>query len=154
MKRRLRESVTVNPNSENAYYEKDVSGPENEDVHINDGKIHFVWNRGKSNENISNTGDGKGFSFYLARHVYKDPNVLYIDCSEGNTDNEDRTRVVGIIPGDEKTMSVIDIVNEDNNSKRIISANYVDASSKWAKNTMIENICVKKVKFQLKNTKN
>ena len=52
-----------------AWYELDTTGPENEDVVCG----NFVWQREKSNKNIEDTGDGKGFSFYLARYVFEDP---------------------------------------------------------------------------------
>ncbi len=65
--------------SEEALYEKE-SGDENDDVEVTDRQLPggelftFVWNRGKSNSNITDTGKGKfGFSFYYARYAYRDP---------------------------------------------------------------------------------
>jgi hypothetical protein len=38
------------------------------------GQVAFKWTRGKSNQNINDTGTGKqGFSFYFARYVFRDP---------------------------------------------------------------------------------
>ena len=98
-------------NSELAYFSKDISGPENEDVFVED----FVWNRGKSNENLTNMRQGKGFSFYYARHAFEDEDCLHIFDIE----NLDNTKSLGIIF--EKVVIVINCINE-NNKIRIISA--------------------------------
>ena len=58
-----------------AWFEIDTTGPESEDVICG----NFVWHREKSNRNITDTGDGKGFSFYLARYVFEDPYVVEIE---------------------------------------------------------------------------
>jgi hypothetical protein len=69
-------------NSRDAFFEKE-EGDEDVDVEITDRVsgttkiLNFVWNRGKSNRNTIDTGDGKfGFSFYYARYAYADPYKL------------------------------------------------------------------------------
>jgi uncharacterized DUF497 family protein len=119
-----------NPNSSEAYFEKEP-GDENEDVvlvdEIEDRKIIFTWNRKKSNDNIVDFGYGKGFSFYLARHVFRDPFFTTTIA----TDPENK-RGVGIILNDENVMLVIDSELKENKI-RIISAYYVDDTSIWSK---------------------
>jgi uncharacterized DUF497 family protein len=87
---------------------------------------NFVWRRKKSNENVQDRGDGKGFSFYLARHIFDDP--YFTTTTATDPENE---REVGIIPGDDQVMIVMD--TEIERSKiRIISACHADNSSRWA----------------------
>jgi uncharacterized DUF497 family protein len=106
-----------------AWFEKDESGPESEDVHIGD----FIWNRKESNENITDVGGGKGFSFYYARYVFNDENSKTF-YNETNPENE---KTVGMVTKD-KVMVVIDTLTEGN-LIRIISAWEVDDSSIWAR---------------------
>ena len=110
-----------NPNSQEAFFSKDVSGLENEDVIVGD----FIWNRGKSNENIIDTGDGKGFSFYYARHVFSDNDNIDVY----NEQNPDNFKTLGII--DKNVMVVINCETE-NERIRIISAWEVDNNNPLA----------------------
>ena len=83
MKRVLRETKKndtndpskFNPDSKEAYFEKDSTGPEENDIIV--GK--FIWHREKSNNNLNDTRDNKGgFSFYYARRIYDDDYFYYI----------------------------------------------------------------------------
>ena len=57
------------PDSDAAYYDKDTSGLEENDVIVD----NFIWHREKSNQNVSDPRENKGgFSFYYARHAYDD----------------------------------------------------------------------------------
>ncbi len=107
-----------------AYYEKDKTGPENEDVIC--GK--FVWNRKKSNENITDTSDGKGFSFYLARHAFDDKFKVTIK----DKTNEKNKQTLGVVAGDEKLMVVVNVKTEGDKI-RIISAWKTEDFSRYAK---------------------
>jgi uncharacterized DUF497 family protein len=119
------QSQTLFEDTKEAWLEKDETGPENENVHFG----RFVWNRKKSNDNITDTDDGRGFSFYYARYVFNDKYV-YEAFNETNPENE---KTVGIIPkGNEKVMVVINAAIEDS-LIRIISAWEVDDTSIWAK---------------------
>jgi len=107
-----------NPDSQEAYFCKDVSGDENEDVIVE----NFIWNRKKSNDNIIDTGTGKGFSFYYARHAFDDEYVYEVY----NEQNPDNYKTLGIIY--ENVIVVINCLDE-NNKTRIISAWEVDKDS-------------------------
>jgi len=127
---RLREiSNSIDPNSYEAYYEKDP-GDEDEDVIIEDeinGKnVIFTWHRKKSNDNLIDNGSGKGFSFYLARHVFRDYYRV-----PGPAADPKNICDIGIIPGDNKVMVVVDSRIEKNKI-RIVSAYYVNSNSQWA----------------------
>ena len=100
-----------NPDSREAWFFIDVSGSENEDVIVDS----FIWNRKKSNENITDTRQGKGFSFYYARHAFDDEFSTFTY----NEQNPENTKLLGIV--DEKVMVVINYELENNNY-RIISA--------------------------------
>jgi len=40
----------------------------------------FIWHRHKSNLNITDCGEGKGYSFYRARLAIYDPCAVRLDC--------------------------------------------------------------------------
>jgi uncharacterized DUF497 family protein len=124
MKRILK--ITPFEDTKEAWFEKDIAGPENEDVHID----RFVWNRKKSNDNITDTKDGNGFSFYYARCVFNDK-FLIEAFNENNPENE---KSIGIVPeGNQKVMVVINTSEGEDGLIRIISAWEVDDTSIWAK---------------------
>ncbi|MCL2233249.1 MAG: hypothetical protein FWB99_09250 [Treponema sp.] len=107
----------------------------NEDVVVvdtfeNGETITFVWNRGKSNENINDTGQGKsGISFYEARYVYRDP---YLQRDTVKTSNLRGLSVVGTVLKDDKEVTlVIQERKEGKDEKgnriiRIFSATYAN----------------------------
>ena len=74
-KGKIKKDTTPFEDTPQAWYEVDTTGPENEDVVCG----NFVWHREKSNKNIKDTGDGKGFSFYLARYAFEDPYSVEIE---------------------------------------------------------------------------
>jgi uncharacterized DUF497 family protein len=79
----------------------------------------FEWDRSKSNLNVKE----KGFSFYLARHVYKDSDRIIL--GSGKTRNSDL--IGGVIPGDKDLMVVVQIeYNFPQKQVRIVSAFYSD----------------------------
>jgi uncharacterized DUF497 family protein len=100
------------PDSELAYFSKDLSGPEDEDVFVD----CFVWRRDKSNQNLIDTEHGKGFSFYYARHGFEDEDCLNIFNIENP---DDIVKTLGIIY--KKKVIVITSIDEDDKI-RIISA--------------------------------
>jgi uncharacterized DUF497 family protein len=120
--------------SENARFQEEEGDP-NEDVIVKDrfknGKAFtFIWNRGKSNENLKDIGQGKaGFSFYQARYVYRDP---YLDKDSVKTTNLKGRSVVGIVfENDKEAMLVIqerfEGKDEEGDPKiRIFSATYAN----------------------------
>jgi uncharacterized DUF497 family protein len=127
---------TLDPDSREAYYEKDP-GNENEDVIVLDEiegkKVVFSWNRKKSNENIFDTDDGKEeFTFYLARHVFKDHFSLTTSDMSPNAKLENDLEI-GIIPGDKQEMVVVNVNSENWDKIRIISAYYIDGNNRLAK---------------------
>jgi hypothetical protein len=125
-------SLVSYKDSEEARFNKEV-GDTQEDVTIKDVftnglKITFVWNRGKSNENVTDIGDGKkGFSFYQARYVYRDP---YSQKNIAKVSNPGGLSVVGtVFEDDQEAMIVIqekeEGKDEEGNRKiRIFSATY------------------------------
>jgi len=119
-------SPQKNPDSEEAYYIRECIDDQDVDVFIEDRNktVIFVWDRRKSNDNIVDPRPGKGFSFYLARHVFEDENYIFFS-REKPRENE----VVGIIPGDKNIMTVARIIIEREKRIRIISASYVDEDS-------------------------
>jgi uncharacterized DUF497 family protein len=79
----------------------------------------FEWDRWKSNLNV----EEKGFSFYLARHVYKDRDRIVL--GSGGTEGSDL--IGGVIPGDKDLMVVVQIEYDFPQERvRIISAFYSD----------------------------
>jgi len=114
----LRNANKKNYNSIEAYYEPEPGNPD-EDVTVKDGKHTFMWRRRKSNENIAN----HGFSFYLARHVFKDKYKIFDDDLANDNKN---TGVYGIVEGDKKVMLVIHAQSEylEKGIARIVSAYY------------------------------
>jgi len=98
----------------------------------NTGKIfHFIWNIGKSNDNIDDTREGKGgFSFYLSRYVYYDIYKMEVpDLVEAQYRHE-RTAYVGQIFDPERPHArtktpvaiVIQLKEEKRDRIRIISS--------------------------------
>jgi hypothetical protein len=81
--------------------------------HLNNGKtLTFVWNRGKNNENVTDTRAGKaGFSFYYARYAYRDPYLMNVpDLAHG----AGNTAILGTIAiEDDQVMLVIQAQNEN-----------------------------------------
>ena len=125
-----------------AWYELDTTGPENEDVVCG----NFVWHREKSNKNIKDTGDGKGFSFYLARYVFEDPYSVEIE----NETNPENDKTLGIVA--ENNVMVVINAKVENDKIRIISAWEALPQSKYtsiynkhkAKKQLLENKFSKK----------
>lgn len=106
-----------------AWFEIDTTGPESEDVICG----NFVWHREKSNKNITNTGDGKGFSFYLARYVFEDPYVVEIE----NETNPENDKTLGIVA--ENNVMVVINAKLEGDKIRIISAWEALPVSKYTK---------------------
>jgi len=118
--------------SREARYDKEL-GNHDEDVIVKDcftngEKITFIWNKGKSNDNIDDTDEGKGgFSFYEARYVYRDP---YKQKDIVKASNPDGCSIAGtIFQGDSEVMLVIqeriEGKDEEGDPKiRILSATY------------------------------
>jgi len=115
----------TDPDSYEAYYEPDHGDP-NELVEVNDDVYTFTWNRGKSNDNLTDTGEGKGFSFYLARRAYYDRYRLIDQRLATDINN---TGILGRVDTDPKLMIVINLEEDfsnDDNRIHIISAYYTD----------------------------
>jgi len=72
----------------------EVIDREKETGHID----HFIWNIGKSNENITDTSEEKdGFSFYMARFIHYDPYKMEVPELADQSKGEDRTAFIGQI---------------------------------------------------------
>jgi len=113
------ENTELDPDSEEAWWQIDETGPDSEIVRVGD----FTWHRQKSNENVTDDGDGKGFSFFYARYAFEDEKRRKVPVQGG------RNRTIGRINKDVYT--VIDTIDE-NNLTRIISAWAItDRQSKW-----------------------
>jgi uncharacterized DUF497 family protein len=113
--------------TEQAWYSTE-EGNQKEDVTVvditNKGQVTFKWTRGKSNQNINDTGTGKqGFSFYLARYVFRDTFLIEDDVLETSGDS---TGVIGRAHKRDRKMIVINAVKEAENLIRIVSAYYAD----------------------------
>jgi len=119
MESKLKEYEGGDPDSKEAFFARDISGSEDEDVVVDD----FVWHRKKSNENLTDTGQGKGHSFYLSRHVFDDDFYNYVP----NPQNPENSKVLGIVF--EKVMVVIEFEEDDGDTKRIISSWEVEEHS-------------------------
>jgi len=128
METKLKEYTGGDPDSKEAYFSRDVSGPEDEDVVVD----NFIWHRKKSNDNLSDEGQGKGFSFYYARNAFKDQFHCYVP----NKRNPNNFRLLGIVY--RNVMVVIHCEYEDDNTIRIISAWETSEDSKDS-NTYWEN---------------
>jgi hypothetical protein len=117
------------PDSYEAYYEEDTSGPEENDVIVN----RFIWHREKSNQNIKDTGKNKGvFSFYYARHTYDDKYSYYIPKRKNRKQTlPDRYHLVGQLP-DDNILLTIDV--EGRNKKQKVYKNYLCSFCKWSRN--------------------
>ena len=111
-KGKIKKDTTPFEDTPQAWYEVDTTGPENEDVVCG----NFVWHREKSNKNIKDTGDGKGFSFYLARYVFEDPYSVEIE----NETNPENDKTLGIVA--ENNVMVVINAKIENDKIRIISA--------------------------------
>lgn len=130
-----------NPDSDAAFYDKDTSGPEENDVVVD----NFIWHREKSNQNIDDTRENKGgFSFYYARHTYDDDDFYPIPKGKNKKQVvPERYYVVGQLP-DENKLLVINIQEVFTNGKeymRILSARLANDAeeemyeyAKWIKN--------------------
>ncbi len=124
-----------------ALYEKE-EGDENQDVVVIDKsiatgkKLEFIWNRGKSNANITDTGEGKfGFSFYYARYAYRDK--CMIEVPELATDKRNTAFIAQIIDdsniykrSSEPIMLIIQERKNEDGFKRIVSA-YFKSPEDW-----------------------
>jgi len=111
-------------NSEAAFFEIEPGNP-NEDVVVKDGRLTFVWNREKSNSNITDSRSGKGFSFYFARHAFKDEFKLLYPGLASDPKNQG---ILGTVSGDRKVMIVINVKTDDlrKGVVRIVSAYYTN----------------------------
>lgn len=96
------------------FYEPEEGNP-NEDVYYE----NFVWNRKKSNDNLKDTGDGKGFSFYYAAQVWKDDEHCTIK-NKNNKEHPDYDVTLGLVA----TKNVVVVVNTklEGGKIRIVSA--------------------------------
>jgi uncharacterized DUF497 family protein len=102
----IKETQIPFENTREACFEEDTTGPENEDVYVD----KFVWSRKKSNDNLKDTGNSKGFSFYYARYVFDD-DFKYEAFNETNPEKE---KTVGIVlQGNQKAVVVIDTIEEN-----------------------------------------
>jgi len=125
----LKEAKKREYNSIEAYYELDPGDPD-EDVTIKEEKYVFMWHRRKSNENVKE----KGFSFYLARHVFKDADKIVdpeLASDPGNTG------IAGIVRGNDKVMIVLNAKSDilEKGIIRIVSAYYTtDQNLIWRYN--------------------
>lgn len=111
---------TKKNDSIDAYYSVEDGDP-NMDVTVKEGIWTFMWHRKKSNENVTR----KGFSFYLARHAFKDKYKI-IDFALA-TDPK-TTGILAVIPNDKKVMIVINAISDqlEKGIIRIVSASYVE----------------------------
>jgi uncharacterized DUF497 family protein len=119
------------PDSDEAYFYKDTSGPEENDVIV----TKFIWHRGKSNANIDDTREYKGgFSFYYARHIYEDKYFYYIPPRKNKKQViPGRYHGVGKLPKpDNSSLLVVDTREEVHGKKylRIISSRYANEAEK------------------------
>jgi hypothetical protein len=113
------ENTKLDPDSIEAWYDEDKTGAETDLVRVG----NFIWYREKSNENVTNIDDGKGFSFYYARYAFNDKKKRTIQQKEG------RNKTVAKIS--DSVYSVID-TEDDRNFTRIISAwKITDPYSQW-----------------------
>ena len=114
----------TNPNSYEAFYEIDPGDPK-ELVEVKDKALTFTWYRGKSNENLTVTREGKeGFSFYLARFAYYDRDKI-IDNDLATDKN--CTGIIGMVEKtNDKLMIVINVKQDDDDMYKIhiVSAYY------------------------------
>jgi len=115
----------TNPDSYDAFYKPDPGEPD-ELVEIKDDFLTFTWERKKSNENLIDQREGKGFSFYLARHAYYDKYKLPKDSLAYDKKN---TGMVAQIQLDKKYTIVINVKPNLNTPKKIhiVSAYYTDS---------------------------
>ena len=132
----LNESKEEYKDSKDARFKKEAGDPD-EDVIVkdkfNNGEtITFVWKRGKSNENVDDTGGEKGgFSFYQARFVNRDP---YLQKGSIKTSNPGGLSIVGtVFEDDEEAIIVIQEKEEGKDEEgdpviRIFSATYSNDS--------------------------
>jgi len=122
VKNEVIENTKLDPNSIEAWYDEDKTGPDSDIVRVG----NFTWHREKSNENVKDNRDGKGISFFFARYACLDENKKTVPQENG------RNKVVGKI--NEDVYSVIDTQDDrDSGLTRIISAWKVDKFSKWAR---------------------
>jgi uncharacterized DUF497 family protein len=113
--------------TEQAWYDIE-EGNQKDDVTVIDvtdkGQVAFKWTREKSNQNITDIRTGKqGFSFYLARYVFRDTFLIEDDVL---ATKDDLTGVIGRAHKKDKEMIVINAVKEAENLIRIVSAYYAD----------------------------
>jgi len=115
------ENTTLDPDSPEAWYNKDETGPESDIVRVG----NFTWHRHKSNENVMDFGDGKGISFFYARYAFEDKNKK--TASAGFK----RNKVIGKITN--QIYAVIETIDE-RDLTRIISAWAIDdPHSEWVR---------------------
>lgn len=119
IKERLEEKRLLDGNDDsddlyNKFYETEDGNP-NEDVEYE----NFIWNRKKSNDNITDTRDGKGFSFYYAAQVWRDDDHCTIK-NKNNKEHPDYDVTLGLVA----TENIVVVVNtkQENGKTRIVSA--------------------------------
>ena len=112
LERTEKKETTPFEDTPQAWYGLDTTRPESEDVVCG----NFVWHREKSNNNLKDTGDGKGFSFYLARYVFDDPYSVEIE----NETHPENDKTLGVVL-ENKVMVVVN-AKVENDKIRIISA--------------------------------
>jgi len=121
IKKEIIENTTLDPDSPEAWYEKDNTGLDSDIVRVG----NFTWHREKSNENVTDTREGKGFSFFYARYAFSDKNRRTVTQSNGN--NRTIAKISDLV------YTVID-TQDDRDLTRIISAWMIeDLHSKWVK---------------------
>ncbi len=129
---------TENAESDELYdkfYEPEEGNPK-EDVYYE----NFVWNRKKSNENIKDTGAGKGFSFYYAAQVWQDDDHCTIK-NKNNKEHPDYDVTLGLVA----TKDVVVVVNTklEDGKIRIVSA-WEDVNAGHYTDTYLNHINNKK----------
>ena len=130
----LREADRKDKDSEEAFYEIETGNPD-EEISVKDGKFSFVWHRKKSNSNVKE----KGFSFYYARHAYKDKYKLIDPDFASDSKN---TGILGMIPGNTNKMILIYAQTDylERGITRIVSAYYTTNRRLIAKYDSIKTI--------------
>lgn len=109
---------------EDAFYTEDNSVGEHQDVYYE----NFVWDVTKSNNNLKDTGAGKGFSFYYAAQVFKDK-FHHTEKNVNNPDHPNYDVTTGIVA----TKNAVVVVNTklENGKIRIVSSWESQPESHW-----------------------
>ncbi len=109
---------------EESFYTEDTSVGEHQDVYYE----NFVWDVTKSNDNINDTGAGKGFSFYYAAQVFKDK-FHHTEKNTNNPDHPDYDVTTGVVAS--KNAVVVVNTKLENGKIRIVSSWESQPTSHW-----------------------